>query len=459
MIFTFYSYKGGVGRSMALANIAELYFQAGRRVLIIDWDLDSPGLERYFFDDPEIALDHLGVLDMIIDYKYKMAEKDDDLSLDFKSLDNYVIDIYPEGESKGQFLLMTAGRRSKPYFSKYAETILSFDWKDFYENWEGELYFDWFCEQLNKIADVILIDSRTGITEMGGICTYQLADTIVMFCAPNQQNIDGTYEMAKNFTDKSIRKLRPGRPLNVLVIPARVEDRSEHNYLDLFQKQFCKRFDKFLFGQKTSLPELHSFWNLKIPYVPYYAFNEMLAVKEKNKSETDIVYAFKKLTNIIDKLSGADVELYQNAVIFLCHTPEDGEYAEKLGAKLKAFNLIPWIDRSYVRGKDGWGVLFEEVIKTIDYFLILQSAVLTKEFKGYFFKEINVAIDYGSTVYPNNKFIIPVKIEDYRPLGHGEDELESYQVVDLTNEENIEELVRIIRRDLYHRSNPKNLNL
>ena len=47
-IVTFYSYKGGVGQFMALANVAFLLAQHGHRVLAIDWDLEAPGLERYF---------------------------------------------------------------------------------------------------------------------------------------------------------------------------------------------------------------------------------------------------------------------------------------------------------------------------------------------------------------------------------------------------------------------------
>ena len=47
-IVTFYSYKGGVGRSMALANIAVLLARRGLKVLAVDWDLEAPGLERYF---------------------------------------------------------------------------------------------------------------------------------------------------------------------------------------------------------------------------------------------------------------------------------------------------------------------------------------------------------------------------------------------------------------------------
>ncbi|MBA2305488.1 MAG: ParA family protein [Acidobacteria bacterium] len=47
-IITFYSYKGGTGRSMAVANVAWVLALNGYRVLVIDWDLEAPGIHRYF---------------------------------------------------------------------------------------------------------------------------------------------------------------------------------------------------------------------------------------------------------------------------------------------------------------------------------------------------------------------------------------------------------------------------
>jgi cellulose biosynthesis protein BcsQ len=48
MIVTFYSWKGGVGRTMALANTAIQLARKGNRVLMVDWDLEAPGLGKYF---------------------------------------------------------------------------------------------------------------------------------------------------------------------------------------------------------------------------------------------------------------------------------------------------------------------------------------------------------------------------------------------------------------------------
>ena len=48
VVVSFYSYKGGVGRTFALANVATTLARWGYRVLCVDWDLEAPGLSNYF---------------------------------------------------------------------------------------------------------------------------------------------------------------------------------------------------------------------------------------------------------------------------------------------------------------------------------------------------------------------------------------------------------------------------
>jgi len=83
MIVTFYSFKGGVGRSMALVNVAEILADRGYRVIICDWDLEAPGLERYFTnrEDPSApwkeTLARLtetpGLIDLISEYRDSLS--------------------------------------------------------------------------------------------------------------------------------------------------------------------------------------------------------------------------------------------------------------------------------------------------------------------------------------------------------------------------------------------------
>src|SRR5262249_8618351 len=77
-IVTFYSYKGGTGRSMLLANVAWILASNGKRVLVVDWDLEAPGLHRYFapfLRDRELEVTD-GVIDMLNDFAAEAVTPD-----------------------------------------------------------------------------------------------------------------------------------------------------------------------------------------------------------------------------------------------------------------------------------------------------------------------------------------------------------------------------------------------
>ena len=55
---------------MALANVAALLARWGHRVLALDWDLEAPGLERYFVGEngrsPEVDPQRPGMLELLL---------------------------------------------------------------------------------------------------------------------------------------------------------------------------------------------------------------------------------------------------------------------------------------------------------------------------------------------------------------------------------------------------------
>jgi MinD-like ATPase involved in chromosome partitioning or flagellar assembly len=82
-IVTFYSYKGGTGRTMALANVAWILAANGYRVLTVDWDLESPGLHRYFHPflrDKDLHASD-GVIDMIRRFSDATMTKDAEVDI------------------------------------------------------------------------------------------------------------------------------------------------------------------------------------------------------------------------------------------------------------------------------------------------------------------------------------------------------------------------------------------
>lgn len=286
MIFTFYSYKGGVGRSMALANVAEFFYQYGLNVLIVDWDLEAPGLERFFPVNHQEVLGRDGVIDMLLDYKERMTKK---LELDekgefpfLKPTSDLTIDLHPEDKTEDRSLrLLTAGNRSTAEFVNYAHAVITFDWQDFYENWKGEHYFEWLRQQLIAAADIVLIDSRTGVTEMGGVCTYQLADVVVMFCGTNEQNLNGTREMAERFEGEGVVEARNNRPLHRIIVPARFDLNAPREFANAYEREM-ESFNHFLPVRVKE--EIGTLWELAVPYILDYSFKERVAMGEPGET-------------------------------------------------------------------------------------------------------------------------------------------------------------------------------
>src|SRR4051794_21516163 len=166
-VVTFYSYKGGVGRSSTLANVAVLLARWGYRVLAIDWDLEAPGL-HYYFKNVLPAEPAGGVIDLAKDFLDKTPPRSYELRLDVE---------------EGTLALLAAGR----FDAGYAERVQSIDWDKLYR-----LGFAAYLEERRAewtdAYDFVLIDSRTGISDTAGICTAHLPDRLVVVFTANDQN-------------------------------------------------------------------------------------------------------------------------------------------------------------------------------------------------------------------------------------------------------------------------------
>ena len=165
MIVTFYSYKGGTGRSMALANIAALLSRRGKRVLAVDFDLEAPGLWRYF----DKFYDGLQQREGLIDLLLAVCAAEEPACVNWRE---YVTEVPLQGTSLS---LMTSGRSGDDYPSR----VLNLDWRLFFRDFRGGEFIEGMRAQWKQEYDFTLIDSRTGITDAGGICTILLPDLIV----------------------------------------------------------------------------------------------------------------------------------------------------------------------------------------------------------------------------------------------------------------------------------------
>jgi energy-coupling factor transporter ATP-binding protein EcfA2 len=308
VICTFYSYKGGVGRSMALANVADILARRGLRVLMIDFDLEAPGLEQFFPINQPGVRRNLGLLDLVVSFKRSMSVAGGEDDAEFRRLKSFVVPVYRTLPSGGSLDLMPAGQREgTDQLARYAYTLRTLDWQDFYANWAGEAFFEWLRKALNPgLYDVVLVDSRTGVTELGGICAYQLADTIVLFCASNHQNLEGTRAVVADILSPGVAARRGDRPLQAIVLPARIEQHDDA--LVAFRERFSAAFDEY-----TPEPLRRagmSFWNLAIPYEPRYAFEERVITDPARADERrSMVAAFQGVVNALALLADSGAKL------------------------------------------------------------------------------------------------------------------------------------------------------
>lgn len=221
-VVTCYSYKGGVGRTMALVNVALELSNRGRRVLIVDFDLEAPGIETYKL--PRSRKPVKGLVEYISDY----LERDE-----APDVADYLYPSIEAGEKSGGVWIMPAGLRDETYSSRLSDI----NWRTLYERKEGYLFFENLRAQWQDLLkpDYVLIDSRTGYTDIGGICTKQLPDAVIFLFLPDKQNLAGLTGIVRDIRNSTARRPK------LLFVPSNIpESDDEHKILESRMAEFAK---------------------------------------------------------------------------------------------------------------------------------------------------------------------------------------------------------------------------
>jgi cellulose biosynthesis protein BcsQ len=267
-IVTFYSYKGGTGRSFLLANVAFLLACQGRKVCVIDFDLEAPGLHRYFrpfLEDPELEF-----TDGLMDWLWSTADTQlgsAAISHQAGHLTEYAVSLTRQGwkfPQDGLLDFIPAGRQD----GEYSKRMTSFDWAAFYDRLGGGRHIERAREQLKADYDFVLVDSRTGVSDTAGICTVTLPDRLVACYTLNRQSIYGVDQ-----TLTRIRAQRPAKNLGILLVETRIET-NEKAKLDAARAFARPRLTPYLSGDTG-----RAYWDdMEVVYWPFYAFEESLAI-------------------------------------------------------------------------------------------------------------------------------------------------------------------------------------
>ncbi|CDG84092.1 tetratricopeptide repeat protein [Janthinobacterium agaricidamnosum] len=222
-VVTFYSYKGGTGRTMALSNIAVLLAKrqnATVPVLMVDWDMEAPGLHHYFGQHEERP----GVLEFFEACRAQLElfgaadGQADDTELARRVLDaidwqQYVVRV----DQSSPLYLMRAGR----FDATYNDRLAAMHWDKLFHSCPA--LFRCFAANLARHFRYVLVDSRTGRTDSAGICTTLLPKKLVVVFTPNRQSLEGVDALVTRAIEYRRSHEDEQRQLLVYPLPSRIE--------------------------------------------------------------------------------------------------------------------------------------------------------------------------------------------------------------------------------------------
>jgi len=279
-VVTFYSFKGGVGRTMALVNVGVELARRGNRVLLVDFDLEAPGLETFNLGvrEPEAA----GITEFVGRY-IDTGEAPD--------VGEYIYECPGVGGKGGRLWIMPAGKPDPSYPAR----LHSIDWQRLYSEHDGYLLFEDLKEQWRQLLkpQYVLIDSRTGHTDVGGICTRQLPDAVVVLFFPNEQNLSGLVKVVSDIRREAERPRQKSIALHF--VTANVPDLDDE---DRILETRIRRFQELL-GYENLSATIHHYDSLAL-------LNQVVFMRDRPRSR--LAREYHSLVRVIARENPEDRE-------------------------------------------------------------------------------------------------------------------------------------------------------
>lgn len=228
----FASYKSGVGRTLAVANLAHFLSNLGQRVVALDLDLETPGLQ-YKLEAANAGgpgTDRSGTLDLYEAFADRRPLAVEDAMIPVKG---------PAAAGAGAIFLLEAGLGRADYWRRLA----AFPWRRLISGGApheptlphidlraGELLLALATEiELGPKPDVLLIDAPSGPSELADLAAALLADDVVLMLAHNRESLDGTAALITALTSapRPIEPDEPERPLRIFPVISRLPELPE----------------------------------------------------------------------------------------------------------------------------------------------------------------------------------------------------------------------------------------
>jgi len=322
-IVAFYSYKGGVGRSLALANTGVALAARGHKVLLVDLDLEAPGLHDIhpFRDVGTPAAG--GLLELLGLYMGKLGDSLATVQHDFPTwqLEEHATPVWrtnvKEGAGKptaaeGAVWLLPAsgsvwparGSSDQPSRPTYSTALDQFGWGRFYDQ-AGDAAWAHILSRITAAQggygfDFVMLDSRTGLSDPFYVA-LTLATDLVAVTGFNRQNIKGVRDVVRQTQEPGFIAEYGRKRVHLVGSPAPEMDDERWQRWELELKAFdiWSDFPGFL---------------VRLPYYKEFALDERVVVDEVQPSHMQQLDYARQIGKLADTIEQTELPTGQTAL-------------------------------------------------------------------------------------------------------------------------------------------------
>ncbi len=238
----FASLKGGVGRSTAISVVAAEVARSGRNVLVIDLDLEAPGIGSLLLDADRVPA--FGTLDYLVESALQDVEDSDlDAFVGTSSLTagGGLVDVVPV---VGTRTMETPAN----YMAKLSRAMI-----EAVSHEETTPVRDRLRALVDRFAarrtyDFVLVDARAGLSELtAGPLLALGASTVLLFATAQQQSVEAYRLLFAHLATLVSGPPSPWQALQMVHAKASLDD-DTHQWLT---DEFLDLFAEYLYEETT----------------------------------------------------------------------------------------------------------------------------------------------------------------------------------------------------------------
>ncbi|OBJ86614.1 hypothetical protein A5640_09595 [Mycobacterium asiaticum] len=294
---------------------------------------------------------------------------------------------------RGHLALIGPGAQDETY----AGRLHSVNWSWLYQERGLGSVLERLRSRWTTAYDFVLVDSRTGITDIGGICTVQLPDVLVLMFTANRQSLDGAIDVAQRAVLARNHLPYDRANLMTLPIPSRFDAERQYEraveWQSIFADNLAPLYDDWAVSGITPQQILE---RTTIPYSSYWSFGEELPILlEPKKNPSLISYHLETLAALVaHRLARSELliesrDSFVDAAartglrggryswdVFISHARETGPLAQQLAGLLSERSLRVWVDETSLRSGENWSTSITDALSRSQNLVVLIGTTL-----------------------------------------------------------------------------------